>query len=207
MSKLSNRIKSKPTIFLIGSLLVLIGSIPAFIYCINLNGGSSLGAIFVLMAALIAIVALFLDYALVKFINHYLVSAIELFLVALIYLLYLSSERKATVYSKNIDPYFIVIYDPSGIKIDQFKSEGLFNKKLEISNKHLIYLDGNSFIGYNLEFDGGDVQHFGNKPEYNFDWTFIYNSKTPYSNRKIDSLVAAELKTGQELYNPNFKGF
>lgn len=83
MNALLNRLKTKPTLFFVVAPLVLIAAVPTFFYTINLNGGRSMYGFFVIGFFCLAIFALVLDWIMVRFINHYVVSIIEIVLIVL----------------------------------------------------------------------------------------------------------------------------
>lgn len=88
MNALLNRLKTKPTLFFVVAPLVLIAAVPTFFYTINLSGGRSMYGFFVIGFLGLAIAALMLDWIMVRFVNHYVVSIIEIVLVVLFILIF-----------------------------------------------------------------------------------------------------------------------
>jgi hypothetical protein len=212
MPSFIKRLKSKPTLFFIAGIAVIIYSIPTFFYSMTLRGGESLIALLYVYLIVFSIVGLLIDYIAVKLFDYRFVSLFEGLLVLLIYLISLYASKSAVIDLAKVNhPYLIIIDSSKGININQFNKKGLFDKQFEIVNQDLIYLNDLSFSKYSLEFQGdnkwqGRTMFFGYKPEYNFNWTFILkNDSIIYSRRVIDSLIQSRLN--QQIRNASFKGY
>ncbi|OGX90293.1 hypothetical protein BEN49_06965 [Hymenobacter coccineus] len=152
-----------------------------------------------------------------KFRKILTVSILELILFVSAFLLisakFKYDSRKAIInILNNKSDYTIIIKDSSGFKADKFTKKDLFDKQLNfVDNTGIIYLDGKSLSEYTIEIQGVGISqttHNGYKPEYNYDWEFIYDSsKYNYSDKKIDSLVQVSLGPKVSLHNPDFHGF
>ena len=208
----------KPTLGLLAGSLAIIYSIPAFFYCLTLTGGESFKALLYLYLFLAGVITIIIDNLLINNLNNLLtVSIIEALLFALSFVVITTTfkhdGRKAIINILNIkNSYTIIIEDSSGLSINKFYREGLFDKQINITdNTGIIHLNGKSLLGYIVEFQGlgiSQIVHNGCKPEYNYNWEFIYDgNKYNYSDKEIDSLVQARLWPGAILHNPNFQGF
>ncbi len=208
----------RPTLGLIAGSIAIIYSIPAFLYYVTLTGGESMMAFLYLYLFLAGVIAIMIDRLLTGAINNLLkISALEALLFGLasvsisIKLQY--DSRKAIVnIINNKNNYTIIIKDSSGLSIDKFTRKGLFNKWIDIAdNSGIIYLNDKGLSEYTVEYQGLGISqtvHGGGKPEYNYNWEFIYDgSKHKYTDKKIDSLVQVSLGPGPSLYNLNFRGF
>lgn len=179
MQSFIKRLKTKPTLFFIAAIAVIIYSIPMFFYSTTLRGGESLIALLYIYLIAFSIIGLLIDYIAIKFFDYRLVSLLEGVLVLIIYLISLYVSKTAVVDLAKVNhPYLIVIDSSKGISIGQFNKKGLFDKQFEIVNQDLIYLNDSSFSKYSLKFQGdknwqGGAMFSGYKPEYNFNWIFI----------------------------------
>lgn len=208
----------RPTLGLIAGSLAIIYSIPAFLYYVTLTGGESMAALLYLYLFLAGVIAIMIDRVLIGIISNLLkLSALELLLFGLVFAVIpikLQYDSKKTIVNiiNNKNNYVIIIKDSSGLSIDKFTRKGLFDKQINIAdNSDTIYLNDKNASEYIVEYQGSEINqvvHSGYKPEYNYNWEFIYdNNKYNYSEKKIDSLVQAHLGPKLNLRNLNFRGF
>jgi hypothetical protein len=212
MPSFIKRLKTKPTLFFIAGITVIIYSVPMFFYPMTLRGGESLIALLYVYLIAFSIIGLLIDYIAVKFFDYRFVSLFEGLLVLIIYFISLYVSKSAVIDLAKVNhPYLIVIDSSKGININQFNNKGLFDRQFEIVNQDLIYLNDSSFSKYSFKFKGdknwkGETMFFGYKPEYNFNWTFILkNDSIIYSKKVIDSLI--QLRFHQQIRNSNFSGY
>jgi len=212
MPSFIKRLRTKPTLFFIAGIAVIIYSIPLFFYSMTLRGGESLIALLYVYLIAFAVFGLLIDYIAIKFFDYRLVSLFEVFLVSIIYVISLYVSKSAVIDLTKVNrPYLIVIDSSKGIGVNQFYRKGLFNIQYEIVNQDLICLNESSFSKYSLKYQGdknwrGETMFSGYKPEYNFNWTFILkNDSIIYSTSVIDSLIQSRLN--QQIRNPSFTGY
>jgi hypothetical protein len=212
MLRFLRRLKTKPTLFFIVGIAVIIYSIPMFFYSTTLQGGESLIALLYIFLIIFSIIGLIIDHIAIKFLDYRIVSLLEVVLLLIIYIFSLYYSKSAVIeLAKTNHPYLIVIDSSKGIRVNQFNRKGLFDKQLEIVNQDLIFLNKSSLSKYSLRFQGdnnwqGRTIFSGYKPEYNFNWTFVLkNDSIIYSRGAIDSLI--QLRLNQQIRNAGFKGY
>ena len=208
----------RPTLGLLAGSLAIIYSIPAFFYSLTLTGGESLIALLYLYLFLAGAIAIMIDKLLIDRINRILkVSILEVLLFGLAFVSISTKlkydSRKAIVnIVNNKNNYTIIVKDSNGLSIDKFTRKGLFDRQINLAdNSSIIYLNDKNLSEYTIEYQGLGISqtvHGGRKPEYNYNWEFIYDdNKYNYSDKKIDSLVQTSLGSGTSLRNPDFRGF
>ena len=94
------KIISNPTLFILSSILLLIG-IPYGIYGLTLDGGASLGGVLILMADFVIFIALLIDRAIVNKIPPKRLSIYEFVFLVICIMIYSYSQRKLIVDVEN----------------------------------------------------------------------------------------------------------
>ncbi len=205
MQNFKQNIKSKPTLFLIIGIIVLIIGIPAGIYGLTLNGGASLGGVLILVGIIAFLPFLVIDRILVNRIKPLKLSIFELILSAIVLFYYSSDNKKLVVdLTEYKSDYFVVVYNEGKLKNSELNWSFSFNKKAEYKSNSIIIpaeYKGNyqidietpkSWSGTRMNPDR--IDNIGLK---------IYTSgKTKLTRAEIDSLAIREIKTvGNTVYN------
>jgi hypothetical protein len=189
------RFFTKPTLFLLlGIPLILIG-IPAGIYGITLGGGTILGGILILGYVLTILVVLFVDRLVVKFANNKILSIIELFVLLLGLTIHFYENRTLKIKIENHkSDYILIIENPGNLKNDYYLNEFLFNKYIA-TNKHYVIIDkmvDNIDINMPTEWDYSysyNVYEFEKYPKVKIFSNPKFTKRDNVTQNFVDSLI------------------
>ena len=204
MKRFKQKLRNKPTLFLIVGILVLLIGIPFGIYKISLNNSASLGGVLVLTGVFICIPFLVIDRVLVNKIKPIKLSIFELTFIGVVLLFYFSDNKKLYIdLTEYKSEYFVIIYNKGKLKNSELNWNFPLNKNVEL-NKNSIIIPA--------EYKG-NYQYKIKEPKNWKGWTMnpdrineisleIYtNNKAKLNQQEIDSLVKMEIITvGNTVY-------
>jgi len=189
------RLFSRPTLFLLLGIPLIVIGIPAGIYGMTLGGGTILGGILILGYVLTIIAIVLVDRLVVKFINNKVLSILELFALLLGLTIYFYQNRTFKIEIQNHkSDYILVIENPGNLKNDNYLKEFPFdrfiatNKPYVIIDKMVDNIDVNMLSEWNYSYSY-NVYEFEKYPKVKVFANPTFSRKDSITQNFIDSLI------------------
>lgn len=132
---------SRPTLFLLLGIPLIVIGIPAGIYGMTLGGGASLGGVLILGYVLAILAVVLVDRFAVKFTSNKTLSLIELFVLVFGLTIHYYQNRTIKIEIENHkSDYMLVIENPGNLKNDYYLKEFPFNRFIA-TNKNYVIID------------------------------------------------------------------
>jgi len=135
------RFFSRPTLFLLLGIPLIVIGIPAGIYGMTLGGGASLVGVLILGYVLAILAVVLVDRFAVKFTSNKTLSFIELFVLLFGLTIHYYQNRTIKIEIENHkSDYMLVIENPGNLKNDYYLKEFPFNRFIT-TNKNYVIID------------------------------------------------------------------
>jgi hypothetical protein len=186
------------TLFSVLGPVIIIFLVIYLIYLLIYENGGELAGLFCLLGIVLTAGIVILDRVFLIRFNNKMLSIAELLISACLFVFFHYQTRETIVDLSGCNrPYVLIVDNPKGIELKDFKSSGLFDKSYSVINSDYLLLNNTSINNLEIKYKNAkwaimEIENF-QKPKYSLNCTFVSNAKINYSKRKIDSIINSHI--------------